>query len=528
MEAPLWQPSEERIRQANLTAFIKAVAEKWKLEIADFASLYHWSVEHPEQFWASVWSFCGIRASRPWEQVLVHPDRMPGAKWFVGAKLNFAENLLRYRDEQPALIFRSETGHRRVLSYAELYEQAACTARSLREFGVKPGDRVAGFIPNLPETVVAMLATTSLGALWSSCSPEFGLKGVVDRFGQIEPKVLFTADGYTYNGRNVDFLERVRGIVREIPSIEKVVVVPYLHAKPVLDGLGHALSFANLLASEGGEMHFQQFPFDHPVYILYSSGTTGMPKCIVHGAGGTLIQHLKEHILHVDLKRGDRMFYFTTCGWMMWNWLMSALASGATILLYEGSPLYPDDKVLFDVAEQERLTVFGTSASYLAAIEKAGLEPRRSHDLSALKTILSTGSPLAPRSFDYVYKKVKQDVLLASISGGTDLVSCFALGNPIGPLYRGEIQTRGLGMKVLIYDDEGRPVRGQKGELVCVAPFPSMPVGFWNDPESRHFRAAYFEVFPNVWRHGDYAELTEHDGLIIYGRSDAVLNPRGG
>ena len=527
MEAPVWRPSTERVRQANLTAFRKAVEKEWNLKFADYPALHRWSVEKPEQFWASLWSFCGIKASRKWDQVIVEGDRMPGAKWFVGARLNFAENLLQSRDDTPAMIFHSETGLRRSVSHADLYDQVARLARSLKELGVKPHDRVAGFLPNCPETVIALLAASSLGAVWSSCSPDFGLKGLLDRFGQIEPKILFAVDGYTYNGKPIDCGDRIRGIAQRIPSLEKIVIIPYLNSRPSLEGIPSAAVWSNLIAEAGGDIRFEQLPFDHPVYILYSSGTTGVPKCIIHGAGGALLQHHKEHRLHADVKPGDRMFYFTTCGWMMWNWLVSGLASGATLILYDGSPFHPDAKALWNLAEQERISVFGTSASYLSAIEKSGIEPRRTHDLSGLKAIISTGSPLAPRSFDYVYQKVKQDVHLASISGGTDLVASFGGGNPTGPVYRGELQARPLGMKVEVYDDQGRPTRGQKGELVCEAPFPTVPLGFWNDPDGRNLRAAYFHHFPGVWRHGDYAEITEHDGLIIYGRSDAVLNPHG-
>ena len=527
MQEPLWEPSPDRVQQANLTAFTRAAENKWSRSFPDFHSLYRWSVERPEEFWASLWNFCGVVAGRKWDQVVVDADRMPGAKWFVGARLNFAENLLRRRDQQPALIFRSERGERREISCAELYDQTARLAHSLKKLGITQGDRVVGFLPNIPEAVIAMLAATSLGAIWSSCSPEFGLRGVLDRFGQITPKVLFTADGYTYNGKAIDSLERVRGIAREVSTLEKVVVVPYLKSNPSLDGIPNATSWQELLSQRAEEIQFEQLPFDHPVYILYSSGTTGVPKCIVHGGGGALLQHLKEQRLHTDLKAGERIFYFSTCGWMMWNWLVSALASEATVILYDGSPMHPNPHALFDLAAEEQINLFGTSAGYLAAIEKAGLEPRRTHDLSALKAILSTGSPLSPRSFDYVYEKIKADLQLASISGGTDIVASFAGGNPTGAVYRGELQTRTLGMKVEIFDEEGQAVRGQKGELVCTAPFPSVPVGFWNDPQEEKFKAAYFEHYPNVWRHGDYAELTEHDGMIIYGRSDAVLNPRG-
>ena len=515
MSQPIWRPSHDRIAGANLTAFMR------RNQQGDYSSLYRWSIEKREEFWPAVWDFCEIVASQRWETVLEN-DRMPGANWFHGARLNFAENLLRHRDHHEALIFVNERGDRRSLTYIELYRQTAALAATLRSWGIQPGDRIAGYLPNIPETVVAMLAATSLGAVWSSCSPDFGLQAAVDRFSQIEPRVLFAADGYEYGGKSINCVERVDGLVKAIPSVEKVAIVPYGGGEPPL----RYLNFKDCLSQAAG-LDFIQLPFEHPVYILYSSGTTGKPKCIIHGAGGTLIQHLKELVLHTDLKREDRIVYFTTCGWMMWNWLVSSLAVGATVVLYDGSPFHPGSAALFDVAARERITIFGTSARYLSAVEKAGVEPRKTHDLSALQTILSTGSPLLPASFNYVYSSVKHDVCLSSISGGTDLISCFALGNPIAPVWRGELQTRGLGMKVEIFDDQGNSVRGKKGELVCTAAFPSMPTGFWNDPDGENYRSAYFEHYPGVWRHGDWAELTEHDGLIIYGRSDAVLNPGG-
>jgi acetoacetyl-CoA synthetase len=505
-----------------------AVESEWQVRIPDFGALYRWSIEAPEAFWRSLWDFCGVVAETRGERVVAHFERMPGAAWFPDARLNFAENLLRRDDDSPALIFQGEERVRHTLSHAELRSAVSRLRQTLREWGVVPGDRVAGYLPNLPEAVIAMLAATSLGAIWSSCSPDFGAQGVVDRFGQIEPKVLFSADGYFYNGRTHDSLARLAEIRAKIPSIERVAVVPYTREEPDLGGVAGAVSFGEALARHApGEIDYERFPFDHPIYILYSSGTTGPPKCIVHGAGGTLIQHLKEHQLHADVKPGCRLFYFTTCGWMMWNWLVSGLASGATLLLYDGSPFHPDGNVLFDFADRTAMNVFGTSAKFIDAVAKAGLEPARSHDLSSLQAMLSTGSPLAPESFDFVYAAIKRDLCLSSISGGTDIVSCFVGGNPIGPVWRGEIQARGLGMKVEVYDEAGRSVRGEKGELVCTQPFPAMPVGFWNDPDGSRYRAAYFEKYPGVWCQGDFAEITERDGVVIYGRSDAVLNPGG-
>jgi acetoacetyl-CoA synthetase len=524
---PLWSPTQEQIASANLTAFIRHVQDRWKPPISDYVSLYRWSIDKPELFWEAVWEFCGVIASQPWDRVVSNFNRMPGANWFPGARLNYAENLLRRRDDRQALVFWNEQGFQRALTYAELYRDVARLAESLRALGLQPGDRVAAFMPNLPETVVAMLAAASLGTVWSSCSPDFGLQGALDRFGQIEPRVLFAADGYLYNGREFDSLERVAALRHQVPSVERVVVVPNLCARPDLHNLSDAILWNDFLRPEpSGELVFEQLPFDHPLYILFSSGTTGPPKCIVHGAGGILVQHLKEHVLHCDLKQDDRVFFFTTCGWMMWNWLVSALAEGSCVLLYDGSPLAPDPGILFRMAEQERMSIFGTSPKFLTSIEKAGLTPGRDHDLSHLRVMLSTGSPLSGESFDYVYSHIKSDVQLSSMSGGTDLCASFATGDPIGPVYRDEMQCRALGLNVQVFNDAAQPVREQKGELVCTAPFPSMPLSFWHDAGEAYHKA-YFARFPGVWCHGDYAELTEHDGVVIYGRSDAVLNPGG-
>ncbi|HEV7800880.1 MAG TPA: acetoacetate--CoA ligase [Burkholderiales bacterium] len=527
MEQPLWQPSPERIAQTNLTAFMGLVRERYGVEIGDYAALYRWSIENPERFWQTVWSWGGVIGT-PGDTVVIDKDRMPGAKWFPEARLNFAENLLRRRDDDVALVFWGEDRVKTSVTYRALYDQVSQLAQALRNAGVLAGDRVAGYLPNMPAAVIAMLATTSLGAIWSSCSPDFGVQGVLDRFGQIEPKVLIAADGYYYAGKTIDVLPRIREVLDRLPTVQKTVIVPYTQERPAITDLTGAVMLDDFSrAFELRDIEFERLPFDHPLYIMFSSGTTGVPKCIVHGAGGTLLQHIKEHRLHTDVKRDDRVFYFTTCGWMMWNWLVSALASEATVLLYDGSPFAADGHILFDYAQAESIDVFGTSAKFIDAAAKLGLEPVKTHDLASVKTVLSTGSPLAPEGFDYVYRSIKRDVQLASISGGTDIISCFALGNPTGPVWRGELQCRGLGLSVDVYDDAGRAVRGQKGELVCTAPFPSMPVRFWNDVDGSRYRAAYFERFPGVWCHGDYVELTVHDGLVIYGRSDAVLNPGG-
>ena len=526
-DQPLWQPSQDRIERANVTRFAREAIREWKLRFNDYPSFYRWSVDHPEQFWVSLWKFCGVRGDAG-KRVLVDGERMPGARWFPDARLNFAENLLRRRDGGDAMVFWGEDKVKRRLSYAELYQQVSRTAQALRAEGVKAGDRVAGYLPNMPEAIVAMLATASIGATWSSCSPDFGVQGVLDRFGQIEPVVLFAADGYWYNGKAIDSLEKVRDIAAKLPSVRRVVIAPYLSGRPDVSPVPKAVTFGDFAAGQaGGEIRFEPLPFDHPLYILFSSGTTGVPKCIVHGAGGSLLKHLCEQRLHSDVKAGDRLFYFTTLGWMMWNWLAAGLASEATLLLYDGSPFVKGGAILFDYADAERITHLGTSAKFIDAIAKAGLEPVKTHKLASVHTLLSTGSPLVPEGFDYVYRAIKRDVCLSSISGGTDICGCFVLGNPVLPVWRGEIQCKALGLKVEVFDENGRSVTGEKGELVCTRPFPSMPVGFWNDPGGAKYRAAYFERFPNVWTHGDWCEITRHGGAVIYGRSDAVLNPGG-
>ncbi len=527
MNEALWIPSESRRAASHMQQFLGRIAEEQDAAVRDYDGLYRFSIEQPEAFWRAVWDYGGVIGDGPGSSTTEHWPAMPGTRWFPDARLNFAENLLRRRDDGVAIIFAGEDGARRRLSFAELYGQVARVALALKEAGVQPGDRVAGYLPNLPETVIAMLAATSMGAVWSSCSPDFGVQGVLDRFGQIEPKVLFTCAAYRYNGKTFDCLARVRELGTRLPSLERIVVVPYMDPDPDLSGLPLAVSWESFGDNGAVDLRFERLPFDHPLYILYSSGTTGVPKCIVHGAGGTLLQHLKELMLHTDLKRDQRLFYFTTCGWMMWNWLVSGLAVEATLVLFDGSPFHPDGNALWDLADEVGIHVFGTSAKWIAACDKAGVKPRETHRLSDLRAILSTGSPLLPESFDYVYRDIKADVQLSSISGGTDIVSCFALGNPLLPVYKGELQCRGLGMKVEIRGDDGRVLEGETGELTCSMPFPCMPVSFWNDPAGEKYRAAYFETHPGVWSHGDYARLTPRGGVVIYGRSDATLNPGG-
>ena len=540
----MWTPSAEQVASANVTRFIREVVRPLggaAIHVHDSVSLHAWSIAEPEQFWPAVWRFTGVIAdervgSEPWDRVLTGggrmapPDPVDGPNWFPGARLNFAENLLRFQDERDALVLWTEQGAGRRLTYAELAREVASFAAFLRASGVVAGDRVAAFVPNVPEAVVAMLASASIGAIWSSCSPDFGVAGVVDRFGQIAPRVLIAADGYRYGGRTIESVERVREFSRSLPSVERIVLVPHLAAisQATVARFANAVTWDEALAIGGDpSLQFDRLPFDHPLYVMYSSGTTGLPKCMVHGAGGTLLQHAKELVLHTDLRRDDRIFYFTTTGWMMWNWLVSSLSAGATVVLYDGAPIIRNRPVLWDLAAAERITIFGTSAKWIALMEKDRSRPRETHDLSSVRTILSTGSPLAPSSFDYVYEAVAPGARLSSISGGTDIISCFALGDPTLPVYRGELQTRGYGMRVEVYDSTGRSVIDTPGDLVCTAPFPSMPVSFWNDPDGRRYHEAYFGTFPNVWRHGDWAECTVRGGLIIHGRSDATLNPGG-
>lgn len=524
---PLWQPSAAQIENAQMTEFMRKVENQFGLVFAgDYHAFYDWSVTHKTDFWSLLWDEFQVIGTKG-TTVLEQGERMPGAQWFPQAQLNFAENLLRFRDDRPALVFTNEHGQRREITYAELYRETAQLAASLKAVGVSAGDRVAGMLPNCIETIIAMLATTSLGAVWSSCSPDFGVQGVLDRFSQVEPKVLFTVDGYFYNGKTLDVSSKVRDILADLPSVETHIEINFADIKDAAAKLPDCIHWQDFLDPQATELEFVQRRFNDPLYIMFSSGTTGVPKCIVHGIGGTLLQHIKEHALHTDLRRNDTLFYFTTCGWMMWNWLVSGLAIGARLALFDGSPFYPTPAAMPDLIDKEGITVFGTSAKYLAALEKAGETPRTSHNLSTLRSILTTGSVLAPESFDYVYREIKADLCLSSISGGTDIISCFALGNPILPVYRGQLQCRGLALAVNVYNDNGEPVRGEKGELVCEQTFPCMPTGFWNDEDGSRYHSAYFDRFANIWAHGDYAELTKENGVIIYGRSDAVLNPGG-
>ena len=524
----LWKPSEDKIKNSNMYRFMGLINENYNQNFTEYDPLYQWSIENIPDFWAAMWEFADIKASKPYDQVIDDVTKMPGAKWFSGARLNFAENLLRYRDDQVALIFKGEDHDSTTMTYSELYDEVAAVAKSLKEAGVQAGDRVAAFMPNMPETIVAMLAATSLGATWSSCSPDFGIKGVLDRFGQIKPKVLFTANGYWFKGKSLDSIERISDILKQLPSLEKVVVVPYTEQDPDISGVPNAIYYRDFKSPDSNlEIEFKQLPFEHPLYIMYSSGTTGLPKCMVQSAGGILLHQLKELMLHTDLKREDTIFYFTTCGWMMWNWLTSSLGVGASLVLFDGNPFHPDPGALWKMAQDEKITIFGTSAGYIAALQNAGVKPGKEYDLTPLKAVLSTGSPLSVEGFEFIYEEVKKDLQLASIAGGSDLNGCFALGNPMGPVYAGELQCRGLAMNVAAFDEDGKPVINQQGELVCTAPFPSMPIYFWDDPKGEKYHAAYFDVYPNIWRHGDFIEINDRGGVVIYGRSDATLNPGG-
>ena len=528
MGAQLWKPTEQRVAEATITEFASYVSKRWGIALHDFNSLHQWSVNNSENFWQAIWDYCDVQASRPATKIVEHKDRAPGARWFADAQLNYTENLLRRKDDGLAIISRGEDKQDRAITYSQLSEQVNRLVRAYRACGIKAGDRIVAYMPNIPETVICMLAAASCGATWSSCSPDFGARGVIDRFGQVSPKILISVDGYTYGGKKFDISEKLSEIVGHLPSLEKILLVPYLDA-PTSHDIEGAVTLEKFVDGYSAEpVTHTQLPFNHPLFILFSSGTTGAPKCIVHGVGGTLLQHLKEHRLHVDLKKDQRLFFFTTCGWMMWNWLVSAFASEATIVLYEGSPFEPNEYAFFDYISEYSIDYFGISAKYIDFISKAGIRPKDTHDLSSLKTLMSTGSPLIPEGFDYVYEAIKEDICLSSISGGTDLISCFILGNPTLPVWRGEIQCKGLGMDVAVFDDFGVEVSpGTKGELVCRNSFPSMPIEFWNDENDEKYRSAYFEKFPGVWHHGDYVELTEHGGMVVYGRSDSVLNPSG-
>lgn len=526
-QALLWRPERDRAERSAMARFLREVRSRTGEQLPDYDALRCWSIDHPQDFWELVAGFCGAQFDREADSILDRGDRMPGARWFSGARLNHAKHLLGEVSDRPAIVFHDERGRRRMLTRRQLHLEVARVAAGLRALGVVPGDRVAGFVANCPEAVIAALAAGSVGAIWSSCSPDFGVAGVVDRLGQVAPRVLFAVDGYSWSGKLLDTRAVVADVAAQLPGLARVVVIGFLEDRPELSSIPGACHFEDFGDRQAAPA-FESLPFEHPLAIVFSSGTTGKPKCIVHGAGGVLLQHLKEHVLHTDIGSDDVVFYYTTCGWMMWNWLLGALAVGATIVLYDGSPAHPKADVLWRIAGQEGITVFGTSARYLAALEKRNCQPRLVADLGRLRTVLSTGSPLAPESYDYVYREISPDVLLASISGGTDILSCFALGNPMLPVYRGELQCPGLGMAVAVFDESGGACDvGQRGELVCTRPFPSMPVGFWNDADGRRYHKAYFARFPGVWAHGDYAEITAHGGVVIHGRSDAVLNPGG-
>jgi acetoacetyl-CoA synthetase len=529
MTQKLWTPSDETVRNANITRLMRDLNAAHGLGLDSYAALHRFSIDEPEKFWSAIWDFCGVRASAHGERTIVDGDRMPGARYFPDARLNYAQNLLRRRDTSPAMIFRGEDKAEGSVTWAELNDLVSQMQQGLAAAGVEAGDRVAAMMPNMPQAAIGMLAAASLGAIWSSCSPDFGERGVLDRFGQIEPKVLIACDGYWYNGKEIDVSAKLASIAAALPTLERVIVVPYLgRADEVAGTIANGVSWNHVLATHApAEPTFAQLPFDHPLYILFSSGTTGVPKCIVHSAGGVLLKHLVEQQLQCDLKAGERVFYFSTCGWMMWNWLMSALASEATLLLYDGSPFAPSKRVLFDFADETGAHIFGTSAKFIDAVRKTGWRPSDTHALKTVRTIMSTGSPLAPESFDFVYDAIKRDVHLASISGGTDICGCFVGGVPVLPVWRGEIQASFLGMATDVWDDAGAPLARGKGELVCTRPFPSMPISFWNDPDGAKYHAAYFARFDNVWCHGDFAEWTAHGGMIIHGRSDATLNPGG-
>jgi len=527
MNPILWTPTQDQVNTSQMEAFRNQVNSRFNINLKDYFDLYDWSISNISDFWKAVWGFMALEFSGDYTQVVDDDSKMPGAQWFEGVKMNFAENLLRIRSEKPAIHFKGEGQAVRTLSYNELFDEVEKLSSALRKIGIQQGDRVAGFMPNMPETIIAMLATASIGAIWSSSSPDFGIKGVLDRFTQIEPKVLFAANGYYYNGKKFDSLEKLNSILDQLPSVNHVVVTPYTDSNHNISSVKNGILWDNFIDSNPSPLKFEQLPFQHPLYIMYSSGTTGLPKSIVHGAGGTLIQHLKELRLHCNIYPEDTIFYFTTCGWMMWNWLVSNLAIGAAIVLYDGSPLQPNSNAMWDMVDELGITHFGTSAKYIDACRQEGLSPIKTHSLESMRTIFSTGSPLVEESFDYVYNQIKKEIQLASISGGTDIISCFAGGNPTLPVYRGELQSITLGMDVAAYNPEGNAIQNEKGELVCRKAFPSMPIHFWNDPNGEKYHQAYFNVLPGIWYHGDYIEINDHGGVQIFGRSDATLNPGG-
>ena len=527
MNKVIWKPTKGQIKSSQMEAFRLQVNSRFNLKIKNYSELHSWSITNISNFWKALWSFMSIEFSTDYEQVVDDVKKMPSAKWFEGARLNFAENLLRFRSDKPAIHFQSEKNANKTISYNELYSEVEKLASILRKMGVVSGDRIVGYMPNIPETIIAMLATTSIGAIWSSCSPDFGIKGVLDRFTQINPKIIFAADGYFYKGKSINSIDKLAVVLKKLPTIEKVVIIPFLSSFPNLKSIKNSIIWNNFLDSNPDSLLFEQLPFDHPLYIMYSSGTTGKPKSIVHGAGGTLIQHLKELRLHSNISSDDIVFYFTTCGWMMWNWLISNLAIGSTIVLYDGSPFYPNQNTMWNMIDHFKITHFGTSPKFIEACKDAKLSPIKTNSLHSLKLILSTGSPLVQESFEYVYNHIKTDVQLASISGGTDIISCFVLGNPTLPIRSGEIQCIGLGMDVSAFDEEGNDLINKKGELVCKKPFPSMPIFFWNDDNGKKYNNAYFDRFPGVWYHGDYIKINDYGGINIFGRSDATLNPGG-